>query len=413
LAEFLAIHQSDAALLGCVLRRLAGKVSLGNAERAAGVGFFQSDDVLVRKRPLGGVPALPEKLAEGVESEAALICSGAVGTSARAFNEQTTLPFRFKRWLFAVAGQPDSLAPIRPTLLKSLPDYLRRSVKGDSAAEGLFFTFLSRLRDVGRLDDHELDAESAARALAAAVGEAEPDDQRRDRAIRPVDAPGRIGREVERFELFCVREKLADVERQARGNGRRALTRLLESFDPPDERADAALGLGWRSWRWRLRLRCRHRLLGLRQHEVVDAEAREQAAGGRGHVAAMAQKPSRRHRQLGDQLKPFVLAQPCGSHRRGGRLRLAFCEVSDKAPVAQPQARLAQDPRLLAARKRVHDLAQPIVGSRHQWAVRFGRDAAEQVQQLPELRARSPLARGAGAQDGGKAVVELQSVLRQ
>jgi glutamine amidotransferase len=173
LAEFLAIHQSDATLLGCILRRYAGRVSLGSSERAAGVGFFQSDDLLLRKRPLGGQAAMPERLAEGVESEAALICSGTVGSLARSFNEQTTLPFRFKRWLFATAGQPDSLAPIRPVLIKGLPDYLRRSVKGDSAAEGLFFTFLSRLRDAGRLDDHELDAETAARSLAAAVGEAE------------------------------------------------------------------------------------------------------------------------------------------------------------------------------------------------------------------------------------------------
>ena len=173
MAEFLAIHQSDASLLGCLLRRLAGKVSLGDAERAAGVGFFQSDDLLLRKRPLGGQPALPEKLAEGVESEAALICSGAVGPVSRSFNEQMTLPFRFKRWLFAAAGQPEALGPVRSALLKNLPDYLRRSVKGDSAAEAMFFTFLSKLRDVGRLDDHDLDAASAARSLAAAVGEAE------------------------------------------------------------------------------------------------------------------------------------------------------------------------------------------------------------------------------------------------
>jgi hypothetical protein len=173
LAEFLAVHQSDASLLGCLLRRLAGKVSLGASERAAGVGFFQSDDLLLRKRPLGGHAALPEKLADGVESEAALICSGAVGTTTRSFNEQMTLPFRFKRWLFAIAGQPEALGPVRAPLLKGLPDYLRRSVKGDSAAEALFFTFLSRLRDVGRLDDHDLDAETAARSLAAAVGETE------------------------------------------------------------------------------------------------------------------------------------------------------------------------------------------------------------------------------------------------
>ncbi len=174
MAEFLAIHQTDASLLGCLLRRLAGKVSLGPVELAAGVGFFQSDDVLLRKRPLAGQQPAPEKLAEGVESEAALICSGAVGAqAARSFNEQTALPFRFKRWLFAIAGQPDSLVPIRSQLQKGLPDYLRRSVKGDSAAEALFFTFLSRLRDVGRLDDADVDAVTSGRALAAAVGEAE------------------------------------------------------------------------------------------------------------------------------------------------------------------------------------------------------------------------------------------------
>lgn len=174
MAEFLAIHQSDASLLGCLLRRLAGKVSLGPREPAAGVGFFQSDDVLLRKRPLAGQDPAPEKLAEGVESEAALICSGAVGrNTGRAFSEQMTLPFRFKRWLFATAGKPDALSPVRAALLEGLPDYLRRSVKGDSATEALFFAFLSRLRDAGRLDDHDVDALTAARALAAAVGGAE------------------------------------------------------------------------------------------------------------------------------------------------------------------------------------------------------------------------------------------------
>jgi glutamine amidotransferase len=196
LAEFLAIHQTDASLLGCLLRRLAGKVSLGRGEPAAGVGFFQSDDVLLRKRPLAGQEPLPEKLAEGVESEAALICSGAVGSMARSFNEQMTLPFRFKRWLFATAGQPDALGPIRAPLHKDLPDYLRRSVKGDSAVEALFFTFLSRLRDVGRLDDADVDAETAARALAAAVGEAERAFEQSGQPLPPLAAVATNGRVV-------------------------------------------------------------------------------------------------------------------------------------------------------------------------------------------------------------------------
>jgi hypothetical protein len=172
LAEFLAIHQSDASLLGCVLRKLAGAISLGGAQPAAGVGFFQSDDVLLRKRPLNGVPDAA-RLAEGVESEAAVICSGGTGLPSKAFNEAHTLPFRFKRWLFAFAGEPESLKPIRATLLDGLPSFLRRSVKGDAAVEALFFAFLSRLRDSGQLDNMDVDAGTSAKALAAAVGAAE------------------------------------------------------------------------------------------------------------------------------------------------------------------------------------------------------------------------------------------------
>jgi glutamine amidotransferase len=175
-AEFLAIQQSDASLLGCLLRKYAGRLDLGSAEQAAGVGFFQSDDLLLRKRPLAGQPAQPERLADGVESEAVLVCSGAVdtsGTPGRSFREERTLPFRFKRWLFALAGNLDALTPGRAELEKQLPDYLRRSAKGDSAAEALFLTFLAKLREAGRLDDFNVDAQTAARALAAAVGVAE------------------------------------------------------------------------------------------------------------------------------------------------------------------------------------------------------------------------------------------------
>jgi hypothetical protein len=172
-AEFLAIQQSDANLLGCLLRKFAGRLDLGPAEQAAGVGFFQSDDLLLRKRPLAGQPAQPERLAEGVESDAVLVCSGAVGSPGRSFREELTLPFRFKRWLFALAGNPDELNPGRAELEKAMPDYLRKSAKGDSAAEGLFLTFLAKLREAGRLDDFNVDAQTAARALAAAVGAAE------------------------------------------------------------------------------------------------------------------------------------------------------------------------------------------------------------------------------------------------
>ncbi len=174
MAEFLAIHLTDASLLGCLLRQLGGAVTLGTSELAAGVGYAQSDDVLLRKRPLQGQPPVAEKLAEGVASEAVVIASGAGSRAVRAaFSEDTTFPFRFRRWLFSLAGNMDALAPARTRLEGALPDHLRRSVRGDSAAEALFFTFLSRLREAGRLDDSDVDEATVARALASAVGDAE------------------------------------------------------------------------------------------------------------------------------------------------------------------------------------------------------------------------------------------------
>lgn len=169
MAEFLAIHHTDATLLPCLLRRLRGRTTLGPNESAAGLGFFQSDDVLVRKRPVVGTPTL-EKLTEGVESEAALIATGAL---TRSFSEESTFPLRFKRWLFAFGGDAVSLGPARGTLISDLPDSLRRAARGESAAEAIFLTFLSRLRDAGQLDNMDVTADGAAKALAAAVGAAE------------------------------------------------------------------------------------------------------------------------------------------------------------------------------------------------------------------------------------------------
>jgi glutamine amidotransferase len=179
-SEFLAIHLSDSALLPCAVAARASRVRLGDGELSAGVGFFQNDDLLLRKRPLpAGVPAAPERLAEGVESRAALICAGSlVAPSAaprafRGFQEEETLPLRFRRWLFAIAGRAEELTPAREALRACLPDSLAHGARGESAAEYLFLLFLARLREQGRLDDLEVEAPVAARALAWAVGEAE------------------------------------------------------------------------------------------------------------------------------------------------------------------------------------------------------------------------------------------------
>src|SRR2546430_153966 len=191
-ADFLAIHHTDASLLPCLLRRLKGRATLGPPENAAGLGFFQSDDVLVRKRPVAGTPTF-EKLTEGVESEAAVIATGSL---TRAFAEESTFPLRFKRWLFAFGGNPAPLGPAHGALIADLPDSLRRAARGASAAAALFFTFLSRLRDAGQLDNVDVSADGTAKALAAAVGAAERAFEKDGARLPPLAALATNGRVI-------------------------------------------------------------------------------------------------------------------------------------------------------------------------------------------------------------------------
>ena len=75
-----------------------------------------------------------------------------------------------------------------------MPSFLRRSAKGDTAVEALFFNFLSRLRDAGRLDDHEVTAQTAAKSLAAAVGAAERAFEQAGQPLPPLSLVGTNGR---------------------------------------------------------------------------------------------------------------------------------------------------------------------------------------------------------------------------
>src|SRR5207302_43649 len=140
-------------------------------------------------------PALPERLAEGVTSEAVVIAAGTAIKSVRgAFAEEATFPFRFHRWIFSLAGDAVALQPSRPKVHEGLPEYLRRSVKGDAAAQSLFFDFLSRLREAGRLDDGDVDETTVARALAGAVGSAERAFEQLGQPMPPLAAVATNGR---------------------------------------------------------------------------------------------------------------------------------------------------------------------------------------------------------------------------
>jgi glutamine amidotransferase len=170
-----AIIQSDPNLLPCQVARLDAHVALQDGDRlpdAYGFGHYGGGSVLLGKRPTGAARPLGlAELAGGLESEALLVHAryATVGKP----KDENTHPFRFRRWLFAHDGTVEAFDRVRPVLLEGLPDFLRRNLQGDTDSEHLFLWFLKQLRDEGRMDELDLDATIAARALAETVRQVE------------------------------------------------------------------------------------------------------------------------------------------------------------------------------------------------------------------------------------------------
>lgn len=175
MGALVAILQTDPNLLRCQLRRLESLVSLTDGDvlpDAYGFGHYTGGSVLLGKRPTGAPAALSlPDLVGKVDSEALLVHArrATVGKA----KDENTHPFRFRRWLFAHDGSLEGFDQVKPKLLAALPDFLRRNIMGDTDSEHAFMYFLKVLKDEGHLDDLDLDAQVAARALARTVRQIE------------------------------------------------------------------------------------------------------------------------------------------------------------------------------------------------------------------------------------------------
>jgi glutamine amidotransferase len=175
MGALVAILQSDPNLLRCQLARLKSHVSLTDGDAppdAYGFGYYQAGNVLLGKRPSGTpVPQSLPALVGRVDSEA-LVVHARRATIGKAKDENTH-PFRYHRWLFAHDGTIEGFDRVRPKLTAALPDHLRRNIVGDTDSEHAFMWFLKLLRDEGGVDDLDLEAQVAGRALARTVRQIE------------------------------------------------------------------------------------------------------------------------------------------------------------------------------------------------------------------------------------------------
>ena len=137
---------------------------------AWGIGFYQGGEVLHKKRPFAGTePVDWLAVTAGLRSDCLIghVRHATIG-DLRADNTQ---PFRFRSWLFAHSGTVSRFEAVRPRLLDGLPDFLRRSVRGDTDSELVFFAVLSFLHDAGQLDNPDVSAEVVGDALRATVSQ--------------------------------------------------------------------------------------------------------------------------------------------------------------------------------------------------------------------------------------------------
>jgi glutamine amidotransferase len=137
-----------------------------------GLGFYQGGEVLLQRRPKP--PADPVDfyaLARELRTDM-IIGHVRAGTVGKPKNENTH-PFRFRSWLFAHHGTVPNFEHAREELLSTVPDYLRRNIRGQTDSEALFHLVLAFLHGSGKLDDINISTALVRDALARALASVE------------------------------------------------------------------------------------------------------------------------------------------------------------------------------------------------------------------------------------------------
>jgi hypothetical protein len=170
LNRLVAYIGNDPERIACALYPARPALHMFSSGPAAdwGLGFVQSGDVLLQKRLRSHTPQVDFfDLARDLRADA-LLGRATQGDAdrARAANAD---PFRFRYWLFAATGEFGDFSQIRVPLLESIPDFLRRNIRGHSPGEQLFHLFLAFLHDAGLLDSLLSQPEPAERALRESV----------------------------------------------------------------------------------------------------------------------------------------------------------------------------------------------------------------------------------------------------
>ncbi len=133
-----------------------------------GVGFYQSGEVLMRRRPIDDRAEID--VAKNCADVRADVMIGHVRVATvGALRTENTHPFRYRQWLFAQTGTIPAFDSLRERLVASVPEFLRGDIRGETDSEVVFHIFLSFLHDAGRLNDAAVDEAVVGSALRSTL----------------------------------------------------------------------------------------------------------------------------------------------------------------------------------------------------------------------------------------------------
>ena len=131
-----------------------------------GIGFYQSGEVLLRRRPIDERAEI-DVAAFAKDLRADVLIGHVRAATVGNLRTENTHPFRYRQWLFAHTGTIDGYPTLKSRVSESLPEFLRRNVRGDTDSELLFHLFLSFLHDAGNLGGGPVDPSATKAALRA------------------------------------------------------------------------------------------------------------------------------------------------------------------------------------------------------------------------------------------------------
>ena len=154
MCRMLGVICNDEDLLSCAIHEVRESLRLRPGEDYSGIGIgtYQNDDPLLKKRPSIKTGEIDyASLSAGLTSNVLVVHVGY--PSDGAWKDTNTHPFRFRRWLFANIGSFRGLERHREDLLTKLPPFLARNVQGETGSELAFHLLLNGLFKEGTLND--------------------------------------------------------------------------------------------------------------------------------------------------------------------------------------------------------------------------------------------------------------------